>query len=93
MLKAASAQSSALQRLRHELEELGESETFRALEMELPELRATLTSVRSVTIGINLSPDLAVLSACILGFGTERIDGRHRRCSVACSVAPPGHTE
>jgi DNA mismatch repair protein MutS len=76
LLSAGSIQSSALQRLRHELEEVGESDTFRALTLELPELRATLTSVRSVTIGVNISPDLAVESASILGFGTERIEGQ-----------------
>src|SRR5438132_6796392 len=74
-LEAASIESSKLQQLREDLRQLVQSETFRALEWELPLLRATFANVRSVTIGINLGPDLAPQSASVLGFGTERVDG------------------
>jgi len=52
------------------------TDTFVALASELPKLRATLASVRSVTIGVNFGPDLVPESATILAFGHERIDGR-----------------
>jgi DNA mismatch repair protein MutS len=47
-----------------------------ALQTQLPALRATLASVRSVTIGVNIGPDLAPVSATILGFSDEAIEGR-----------------
>jgi DNA mismatch repair protein MutS len=68
--------SVGLQRVRTELEQLTRSDRFIALEAELPGLRATLASIKSVTLGINLGPDLVPESATILAFGTERIDGR-----------------
>src|SRR5215470_15543731 len=49
---------------------------FAALERELPRLRETLSSVRSVTVGVNLGPDLAPESATILELSTEPIEGR-----------------
>lgn len=72
----ASVQSGALRTVRAELEQVIQSDTFRSLEMELPELRASLANVRSVTIGINLGPDLGLQSATILGFSTEPIKGQ-----------------
>jgi DNA mismatch repair protein MutS len=68
--------SLGLQRVRTELQGLIASERFQALSSELPALRATLASVKSVTIGVNLGANLAPESATILAFGAERIDGR-----------------
>jgi hypothetical protein len=61
--------STVLAGLRH-------SPTFESLQRELPGLRATLATVRSVTVGINLGPDLLPSSATILGFSGEPIEGR-----------------
>jgi hypothetical protein len=47
-----------------------------SLERELPAFRATLASVRSVTVGVNLAPDLTPESATILDLGTAPIEGR-----------------
>jgi hypothetical protein len=75
-LQPESLRSAGLLRVRTELERLIGTDTFVALASELPKLRATLTSVKSVTIGINFGPDLVPESATILAFGHERIDGR-----------------
>jgi hypothetical protein len=62
-------------RLREILPQLEELSEVRAVsERYRPSARQTLE--RIVRRLANLSPDLAVQSASILGFGTERIDGR-----------------
>jgi hypothetical protein len=68
--------SEGFRSLRVALEELRRTAEFASLERELPGLRATLASVRSVTIGVNLAPDLSPQSATILDLGTTPIDGR-----------------
>jgi DNA mismatch repair protein MutS len=75
-LEGAAVRSDGLRLLGRELAALEASATFRALEHELPTLRATLASVRSVTIGVNIGPDLSPESATILGFSDEAIEGR-----------------
>ena len=75
-LQHASGRSAAVVHLRDQLDELIKSETFTSLQRELPALRDTLASVRSVKIGINLGPDLAPQSATVLGLSDQRIDGR-----------------
>jgi DNA mismatch repair protein MutS len=75
-LQPESPRSAGLQRVRTELERLIGTDTFKALASELPKLRATLASIKSVTIGVNFGPDLVPESATILAFGHERIDGR-----------------
>jgi DNA mismatch repair ATPase MutS len=75
-LTSATLHSTALRAVRTDLQRLVESETFSSLEAQLPELRETLAGVRSVTIGLNLGPDLMPESATILEFGSQRIDGR-----------------
>jgi hypothetical protein len=75
-LREVDLHARALLDLRAEVLRLLASEAFKALETELPELRATLARVRSLTIGVNLGADLLPESATILEFGTERIDGR-----------------
>jgi len=75
-LGAGTWRSTGLRDLTAEIAALRGSEAFRALERELPGLRATLASVRSVTIGLNLGPDLQPQSATILGLSDQPIEGR-----------------
>jgi DNA mismatch repair protein MutS len=75
-LQPALLRSAGLLHVRTELERLIATDTFVALAAELPKLRATLASIKSVTIGVNFGPDLVPESATILTFGHERIDGR-----------------
>ena len=75
-LHSKTLRSEGLQRVRAALERLIASDEFKALSQELPDLRAALASVKSITIGINLGSDLTPESATILTFGAERIDGR-----------------
>lgn len=76
MLSTASIGSAGLRQLATGVSALRSSPTFASLERALPGLRATLSSVRSVTVGINLGPDLQPNSATILGFSSEPVDGR-----------------
>jgi DNA mismatch repair protein MutS len=76
LLASADATSAGLQNLTTAIGDLRHSPTFESLERELPELRATLSTVRSVTVAINLGPDLLPSSATILGFSGEPVEGR-----------------
>lgn len=49
--------------------------TFLALAAELPTLRQTFSQAGSVTIGVNLTPDLVPESATILALNEERFEG------------------
>ncbi|HXI15896.1 MAG TPA: hypothetical protein VNM48_05950 [Chloroflexota bacterium] len=69
--------SRALRLLHAHLAALTGTAAFRALQEELPVLRATLDKVRSVTIGINLTRDLSPDSATILSISAERVEGRN----------------
>lgn len=75
-LAPAPLRSVALEGLRQEAHAITTTPTFQALEAELPVLRATLTQVKSVTVGINLTADLVPESATILAFSSERVEGR-----------------
>lgn len=68
--------SEGLRAIGRKLDELRRQPEFIALARELPALRATLSSVRSVTVGVNLGPDLVPESATILELGTTAIEGR-----------------
>lgn len=68
--------SAGLQSLQVALRARRSSPEFQALERELPGLRETLGSVRSVILGVNLGPDLAPESATILELGTTPVEGR-----------------
>jgi hypothetical protein len=74
-LAASPLRSTALQALREYVLAVTGAPAFAALEAELPGLRETLGQARSVTVGINLSPDLVPESATILGLSTESIEG------------------
>jgi DNA mismatch repair protein MutS len=70
------ARSRALQGLHAHLVALTGTHAFRALQEELPRLRATLDRVRSVTIGINLTRDLSPDSATIISIDAQKVEGR-----------------
>jgi hypothetical protein len=76
VLSAASPTSAGLRHIAARVAEIHHSRTFEALERELPGLRATLATVKSVSVGINLGPDLQPASATILGFSSEPVEGR-----------------
>jgi DNA mismatch repair protein MutS len=75
-LDAANPESAGLRSVAEGLRDLRSGAEFESLERELPRLRETLSSVRSVTLGVNLGPDLTPQSATILELGTEPIEGR-----------------
>jgi hypothetical protein len=74
-LEAAPLRSAALTALRDHVRGIVGDAAFRALESELPALRSTLSQARSVTVGINLSPDLLPESATILSLSEEPVEG------------------
>jgi hypothetical protein len=74
-LDASPRFSDPLDALREYVVDLTSSPTFVALDRELPVLRATLSQARSITIGVNLTPDLLPESATILGVSEEPVEG------------------
>lgn len=66
-LEAADLQSTALLELRDNLATLLNDENFQAMRQELPDLRAPMEQISSLTIGINLDADLQPSSAVLLG--------------------------
>jgi DNA mismatch repair protein MutS len=75
-LQDANLTSDALRAVGSRVHELRSTSEFAALERELPALRERLASVRSVTVGVNLGPDLSPESATILELGSAPIEGR-----------------
>jgi hypothetical protein len=71
-LEAANLQSSALIKLRHDLAAFIAEPNFQTLENELPELRAPLQDIRSLTIGLNLDVELKPESAVILSINNHK---------------------
>ncbi|HVU11781.1 MAG TPA: hypothetical protein VHD90_10900 [Phototrophicaceae bacterium] len=65
-LKTAALQSPALLRLRENLLVLLNDPNYQALRDDLPELRAPLEKIISVTIGINLDAELKPISAVLM---------------------------
>ncbi len=84
-LEVAPVRATALRALRDYVRGITGTPAFLALEAELPALRTTLSQARSVTVGINLTPDLAPESATILALSEERVEGLGRS-SAACSA-------
>ncbi len=70
-LNAASLKSEALQTLRDALRRLTQMPGFVELRTELPELRAPLQAVRSLTIGVNLDSDLRPEAAVLLSVNDQ----------------------
>lgn len=65
-LSAYPLESDALKTLHTHLATLIADENFQSLRAELPEMRAPLQRVASLTVGINLDPELRPLSAVLL---------------------------
>ncbi len=65
-LDSSTLQSPALTALRSSLQALMQDESFGALRQELPELRAPLQHIASLTIGVNLDSELRPISALLL---------------------------
>lgn len=76
-LQNAALQSAALIQLRASLETLRQDENFIALCAELPDLRAPLQNIASLTIGINLDADLRPRSAALLAINDHKIREPH----------------
>jgi hypothetical protein len=74
-LEAAPVRSTALNALRGYARAITAAPAFLALEAELPALRTILSQARSVTVGINLTPDLVPESATILALSDEPVEG------------------
>jgi hypothetical protein len=74
-LDAGSTAAAALEALRDAVGAITGVPAFLALEAELPGMRATLAQARSVTVGINLTPDLIPESATILAVSDEPVEG------------------
>jgi DNA mismatch repair protein MutS len=75
-LREIPPRSEGLRSVARALGDLRATTEFAAFERELPELRAQLASVRSVTVGVNLGPDLAPESATILDLASTPVEGR-----------------
>jgi hypothetical protein len=76
VLRQTSLASQGLCSAAAALEELRSSTEFTSLERELPELRAKMSTLRSVTLGVNLGADLNPESATILELRSTPVDGR-----------------
>jgi hypothetical protein len=74
-LEAGPIEAAALTALCSAVKAITGAPAFVALEAELPGLRATLAQARSVTVGINLTPDLIPESATILAVSDEPVEG------------------
>src|SRR6185369_12475601 len=74
-LGEAPLRASALNALQRYVRSITSAPAFQALAAELPALRSKLSQAGSVTVGINLTPDLMPESATILSLSEERIEG------------------
>jgi DNA mismatch repair protein MutS len=75
-LAVAPLRAPAWRGLKAHVDAVATAETFAALEAELPTLHVAIERPRSVTIGVNLAPDLTPESAAILALSEARITGR-----------------
>lgn len=76
-LHEAALTSQALLQVRDRLAELMSNPDFDRLSRELPELRAPLERIASLTIGINLDLELRPLSAVLLAINEQPLSGPH----------------
>lgn len=72
-LQGAVVESVALTTLRDNVAALLQNEQFQELRRDLPELRAPLENIRSITIGINLDAQLLPSSAVLLAVNDVRL--------------------
>jgi DNA mismatch repair protein MutS len=76
-LAESTLESQALIQLRDHLAILLADEEFQALQRDLPELRAPLENIRSLTIGINLDVELRPYSATLMAINDRLIGEPH----------------
>ncbi len=72
-LTSASLQSSALQQVQQNLAMVVADPNFQALQADLPELRAPLERITSLTVGINLDVELKPESAVLLSINDYKV--------------------
>ncbi len=72
---AGDLSATAWRGLARELRRIVSEAAFAQMAAELPELRAEIRQVVSVTIGVNLSPDLKPVAATLLSINRERFRG------------------
>ena len=68
-------EARAWHKLATQLQQTVEQEEFQQMMKELPELRAEIREIVSVTIGVNLSPDLKPVGATLLSLNRRRFKG------------------
>ena len=67
--------AEAWQRLRQQVERIGEDPLFQTLSAELPELVASVRGIASVTIGVNLDDQLRPVEAALLAVNRKKFRG------------------
>ena len=72
---AGALKALAWRGLARELQRVVQAPAFVEMAAELPELRAEIRQIVSVTIGVNLSPDLKPVAATLLSLNKERFRG------------------
>ncbi len=83
--------STGLRRLRDVLVAREADPSFQALAAELPTLGAEVRNIRSVTIGINLDPQLLPMEATLLSISAQRFKGPS--ASLLGKLLGVGHDE
>lgn len=73
-LAGASLESEALLKLRENLSTLMNEPNFQSLRAELPDLRAPLERISSLTVGINLDAELKPISAVLMAINDKAIN-------------------
>jgi DNA mismatch repair protein MutS len=100
-LTDSALESAALLTLRDHLKLLLDDEQFQALRRDLPQLRAPLENIRSLTVGINLDVELRPSSATLLAINDhnvgegytllERLIGMSNDAESESGIAPLHH--
>ena len=73
----ASLKSRAWMGLTAEMQRAVDDPVFQSMRQELPDLRERVQAIVSVTIGVNLSPDLRPVGATVLSVNQTRFKGPH----------------
>lgn len=90
-------QSAGLRKLQQALHAIAQSDLFNQLREELPALLPQIRHIRSITVGINLDPDMRPQSATLLQASTEafvgealmfRLFGRRKRDGEVAGIGP-----
>lgn len=68
-------QAQAWRKLARRIAQSAQDPLFQEMSAELPQLRARIRGIVSVTIGVNLSPDLRPVAATVLSINRQRFKG------------------